>query len=94
MTSISLLSFEPPPTRWIHAAPSLLQTFLVRRDSCSKRLVLCVHFPSLNAGSSEVLEYTVKEEKSSEYRPSALASDHSSRCCNPNHRAPPQAGGV
>ncbi|XP_059543976.1 ras and Rab interactor 3 isoform X2 [Myotis daubentonii] len=39
-------------------------TFLVRRDSCSKRLVLCVHFPSLNAGSSEVLEYTVKEEKS------------------------------
>ncbi|XP_036171738.1 ras and Rab interactor 3 isoform X4 [Myotis myotis] len=38
--------------------------FLVRRDSCSKRLVLCVHFPSLNAGSSEVLEYTVKEEKS------------------------------
>ncbi|KAK1339438.1 hypothetical protein QTO34_020121 [Cnephaeus nilssonii] len=39
-------------------------TFLVRRDSCSKHLVLCVHFPSLNGSSSEVLEYTIKEEKS------------------------------
>ncbi|KAF6132579.1 Ras and Rab interactor 3 [Phyllostomus discolor] len=38
--------------------------FLVRRDSSSKPLVLCVHFPSLNEGSSEVLEYTIKEEKS------------------------------
>ncbi|VCX10066.1 unnamed protein product, partial [Gulo gulo] len=39
-------------------------TFLVRRDSSLKHLVLCVHFPSLKEGSSEVLEYTVKEEKS------------------------------
>ncbi|XP_016061207.1 PREDICTED: ras and Rab interactor 3 [Miniopterus natalensis] len=39
-------------------------TFLVRRDSCLKHLVLCVHFPSLNESSSEVLEYTIKEEKS------------------------------
>ncbi|XP_025725227.1 ras and Rab interactor 3 [Callorhinus ursinus] len=50
------------------AARILLQeaagTFLVRRDSGLKHLVLCVHFPSLNEGSSEVLEYTVKEEKS------------------------------
>nr|XP_055217240.1 ras and Rab interactor 3 isoform X1 [Gorilla gorilla gorilla] len=38
--------------------------FLVRRDSSSKHLVLCVHFPSLNESSAEVLEYTVKEEKS------------------------------
>uniref|UniRef100_A0A8D2AMD4 Ras and Rab interactor 3 n=1 Tax=Sciurus vulgaris TaxID=55149 RepID=A0A8D2AMD4_SCIVU len=38
--------------------------FLVRRDSSLKRLVLCVHFPSLNDGSSQVLEYTIKEEKS------------------------------
>ncbi|XP_007985829.1 ras and Rab interactor 3 isoform X2 [Chlorocebus sabaeus] len=38
--------------------------FLVRRDSSSKHLVLCVHFPSLNESSSEVLEYTIKEEKS------------------------------
>lgn len=44
-----------------------LQTFLVRRDSSLKHLVLCVHFPSLNESSSEVLEYTIKEEKSSEY---------------------------
>ncbi|XP_004739391.1 ras and Rab interactor 3 isoform X1 [Mustela putorius furo] len=50
------------------AAGILLQeaagTFLVRRDNSLKHLVLCVHFPSLNEGSSEVLEYTVKEEKS------------------------------
>ncbi|XP_014999883.3 ras and Rab interactor 3 isoform X3 [Macaca mulatta] len=38
--------------------------FLVRRDSSSKQLVLCVHFPSLNESSAEVLEYTIKEEKS------------------------------
>ncbi|XP_033047424.1 ras and Rab interactor 3 isoform X2 [Trachypithecus francoisi] len=38
--------------------------FLVRRDSSSKHLVLCVHFPSLNKSSAEVLEYTIKEEKS------------------------------
>ncbi|XP_045678936.1 ras and Rab interactor 3 isoform X3 [Phyllostomus hastatus] len=38
--------------------------FLVCRDGGSKPLVLCVHFPSLNEGSSEVLEYTIKEEKS------------------------------
>ncbi|XP_046296574.1 ras and Rab interactor 3 isoform X2 [Marmota monax] len=38
--------------------------FLVRRDSSLKRLVLCVHFPSLSDSSSEVLEYTIKEEKS------------------------------
>uniref|UniRef100_A0A8C2PGW6 Ras and Rab interactor 3 n=1 Tax=Capra hircus TaxID=9925 RepID=A0A8C2PGW6_CAPHI len=38
--------------------------FLVRRDSSLKHLVLCVHFPSLNESSSEVLEYTIKEEKS------------------------------
>ncbi|XP_040112547.1 ras and Rab interactor 3 [Oryx dammah] len=38
--------------------------FLVRRDSSLKQLVLCVHFPSLNESSSEVLEYTIKEEKS------------------------------
>ncbi|XP_077906865.1 ras and Rab interactor 3 isoform X2 [Ictidomys tridecemlineatus] len=38
--------------------------FLVRRDSSLKRLVLCVHFPSPSDGSSEVLEYTIKEEKS------------------------------
>ncbi|XP_054423090.1 ras and Rab interactor 3 [Pteronotus mesoamericanus] len=39
-------------------------TFLVRRDGCLQHLVLCVHFPSLNESSSEVLEYTIKEEKS------------------------------
>lgn len=49
-----------------------LQTFLVRRDSSSKQLVLCVHFPSPNESSSEVLEYTIKEEKSSKY-PSSCA---------------------
>uniref|UniRef100_A0A8D0ZK90 Ras and Rab interactor 3 n=1 Tax=Sus scrofa TaxID=9823 RepID=A0A8D0ZK90_PIG len=38
--------------------------FLVCRDSSSKHLVLCVHLPSLNESSSEVLEYTIKEEKS------------------------------
>ncbi|XP_007942729.2 ras and Rab interactor 3 [Orycteropus afer afer] len=38
--------------------------FLVCKDSGSKHLVLCVHFPSRNEGSSEVLEYTIKEEKS------------------------------
>uniref|UniRef100_A0A671EF14 Ras and Rab interactor 3 n=1 Tax=Rhinolophus ferrumequinum TaxID=59479 RepID=A0A671EF14_RHIFE len=40
-------------------------TFLVRQDSSLKHLVLCVHFPSLQKSSSEVLEYTIKEEKSS-----------------------------
>uniref|UniRef100_A0A8C6A4I2 Ras and Rab interactor 3 n=1 Tax=Marmota marmota marmota TaxID=9994 RepID=A0A8C6A4I2_MARMA len=44
--------------------------FLVRRDSSLKRLVLCVHFPSLSDSSSEVLEYTIKEEKSQIYCPS------------------------
>ncbi|KAF6352275.1 Ras and Rab interactor 3 [Rhinolophus ferrumequinum] len=39
-------------------------TFLVRQDSSLKHLVLCVHFPSLQKSSSEVLEYTIKEEKS------------------------------
>ncbi|XP_059770840.1 ras and Rab interactor 3 isoform X2 [Balaenoptera ricei] len=39
-------------------------TFLVRRDSSLKHLVLCVHFPSPNESSSAVLEYTIKEEKS------------------------------
>uniref|UniRef100_A0A8C3WHT0 Ras and Rab interactor 3 n=1 Tax=Catagonus wagneri TaxID=51154 RepID=A0A8C3WHT0_9CETA len=38
--------------------------FLVCRDSSLKHLVLCVHLPSLNESSSEVLEYTIKEEKS------------------------------
>ncbi|XP_008819943.2 ras and Rab interactor 3 [Nannospalax galili] len=38
--------------------------FLVRRDSSLNCLVLCVHFPSLNDSSSEVLEYPIKEEKS------------------------------
>lgn len=42
-------------------------TFLVRQDSSLKHLVLCVHFPSLKKSSSEVLEYTIKEEKSSKY---------------------------
>ncbi|KAK2104642.1 hypothetical protein P7K49_018498 [Saguinus oedipus] len=41
-----------------------VEMFLVRRDSSSKHLVLCVHFPSLNESSAEVLEYTIKEEKS------------------------------
>ena len=61
----------------------LLQTFLVCRDSVSKHLVLCVHFPSLNEGSSKVLEYTVKEEKSSKYLSSVLArtTQHDSRRC-------------
>ncbi|EPY81548.1 ras and Rab interactor 3 [Camelus ferus] len=40
------------------------QTFLIRRDSGLKHLVLCVHFPSPNESPSEVLEYTIKEEKS------------------------------
>nr|KAF6287299.1 Ras and Rab interactor 3 [Pipistrellus kuhlii] len=39
-------------------------TFLVRRDGGSRHLVLCVHFPSRNGSSSEVLEYTIREEKS------------------------------
>lgn len=38
--------------------------FLVCRDSNLKRLVLCVHFPSLKDSSTEVLEYPIKEEKS------------------------------
>ncbi|XP_040831070.1 ras and Rab interactor 3 isoform X3 [Ochotona curzoniae] len=41
--------------------------FLVRRDSGLKSLMLCVRFPPLNEGASEVLEYTVKEEKSMLY---------------------------
>ena len=77
MTSISLLSLSHPPKSLIHGALLLLsQTFLVLRDSGLKHLVLCVHFPSLNEGSSEVLEYTIKEEKSSKYHPSGLACDH------------------
>lgn len=47
--------------------PLLSQTFLVRREGSLKHLVLCVHFPSLKDSSSEVLEYTIKEEKSSKY---------------------------
>ncbi|XP_069853798.1 ras and Rab interactor 3-like isoform X1 [Dipodomys merriami] len=39
-------------------------TFLVRRDSGSKHLVLCVHFHCRNDSSSEVLEYTIREERS------------------------------
>lgn len=39
-------------------------TFLVRRESSLKHLVLCVHFPSPKESLSEVLEYTIKEEKS------------------------------
>uniref|UniRef100_A0A8C5ULH7 Ras and Rab interactor 3 n=1 Tax=Microcebus murinus TaxID=30608 RepID=A0A8C5ULH7_MICMU len=38
--------------------------FLVRRDSSRKHLVLCVHLPSPHGSSSEVLEYTIREEKS------------------------------
>ncbi|XP_054548852.1 ras and Rab interactor 3 [Talpa occidentalis] len=38
--------------------------FLVRRDSSLKRLVLCVHVPSLQESSSDVLECAIKEEKS------------------------------
>ncbi|KAL1789817.1 ras and Rab interactor 3 [Sigmodon hispidus] len=38
--------------------------FLVCRDSSLKRLVLCVHFPSLKDSSTEVLEYPIREEKS------------------------------
>ncbi|XP_006879271.1 PREDICTED: ras and Rab interactor 3 [Elephantulus edwardii] len=38
--------------------------FLVRKNSSSKRLVLCVHVPSRNEGLSRVLEYNIKEEKS------------------------------
>ncbi|XP_055449183.1 ras and Rab interactor 3 isoform X2 [Psammomys obesus] len=41
--------------------------FLVCRDSSRKRLVLCVHFPSLKDSSAEVLEYPIKEEKSIVY---------------------------
>lgn len=44
--------------------------FLVCRDSSLKRLVLCVHFPSLKNTSTEVLEYPIKEEKSKIYCPS------------------------
>ncbi|CAH6849492.1 Rin3 [Phodopus roborovskii] len=40
-------------------------TFLVCRDSSRKCLVLCVHFPSLKDDSTSVLEYPIKEEKSS-----------------------------
>uniref|UniRef100_G3TNZ6 Ras and Rab interactor 3 n=1 Tax=Loxodonta africana TaxID=9785 RepID=G3TNZ6_LOXAF len=39
-------------------------TFLVRKDGSLKHLVLCVHVPSRNEGSSEVLEYTIREERS------------------------------
>ncbi|XP_021100476.1 ras and Rab interactor 3 [Heterocephalus glaber] len=49
-------------TRILHREVAGL--FLVRQDSSVKRLVLCVHFPSPSNGSSEVLEYTIKEEKS------------------------------
>ncbi|KAM6201513.1 ras and Rab interactor 3 [Rhynchocyon petersi] len=37
--------------------------FLVRKDSSSKCLILCVHFPSRTEGSPGVLEYSIKEEK-------------------------------
>lgn len=49
-------------TRILHR--EVAGTFLVRQDSSLKHLVLCVHFPSLKDSSSEVLEYTIKEEKS------------------------------
>lgn len=76
MTPVSPSSLSRPPQSLNHGALLLLsQTFLVRRDGSAKPLVLCVHFPSLSEGSSEVLEYTIKEEKSSKYRPSALACD-------------------
>ncbi|XP_058285475.1 ras and Rab interactor 3 isoform X3 [Hylobates moloch] len=60
--SISWVTVFP----WRASCDRLLQRqiFLVRRDSSSKHLVLCVHFPSLNESSAEVLEYTIKEEKS------------------------------
>lgn len=46
-----------------------LQMFLVCRDSSRKRLVLCVHFPSPKDNSTEVLEFPIKEEKSSKFSP-------------------------
>lgn len=53
--------------------------FLVCRDSSLKRLVLCVHFPSLKDSSPEVLEYPIREEKSSKLSPHLLPS---SSCCS------------
>ncbi|XP_074145752.1 ras and Rab interactor 3 [Sminthopsis crassicaudata] len=38
--------------------------FLVRRESNLKHMILSVHFPSLNESLSDVLEYSIKEEKS------------------------------
>ncbi|XP_055990421.1 LOW QUALITY PROTEIN: ras and Rab interactor 3 [Sorex fumeus] len=38
--------------------------FLVRRDGGLKPLLLCVHFPGLQEGAADVLEYAIKEEKS------------------------------
>ncbi|XP_074091536.1 ras and Rab interactor 3 isoform X2 [Macrotis lagotis] len=38
--------------------------FLVRRENNLKHMILSVHFPSLNETLSNVLEYTIKEEKS------------------------------
>lgn len=65
-----------PPSLFLHQSfrftePLLLpfQMFLVCRDSNLKRLVLCVHFPSLKDSSTEVLEYPIKEEKSSKFSP-------------------------
>ncbi|XP_012371037.1 ras and Rab interactor 3 isoform X3 [Octodon degus] len=49
-------------TRILHQEVAGL--FLVRRDSSLKRLVLCVRVPSLSGGSSQVLEYPIREEKS------------------------------
>nr|KAF6502319.1 Ras and Rab interactor 3 [Molossus molossus] len=68
-------------------------TFLVRQDSCSKHLVLCVHFPALVGSSSKVLEYTIKEEKSS-FWDSSLNSRRAGggpagHCRDPAPRAPP-----
>lgn len=78
--------------------PSPLQAFLVCRDSSLKRLVLCVHFPSQNESSKAVLEYTIKEEKSSKY-PSSLSGlqPHTSSATDAtpsNHRHSYQPGGL
>lgn len=75
----------------------LLQTFLVRRDGSLKHLVLCVHFPSPKESSPKVLQYAIKEEKSSKcsssrsgLRPHSSSAD----ATPPNHRHACQAGGV
>jgi hypothetical protein len=59
--------------------------FLVRRDSNLKHLVLCVHFPSLKDSSSKVLEYTIKEEKSSKTSSFSLLPPASAAAASANH---------